>query len=118
MVHPYSSIDTFAACKELRFISSVRSDFHTTGRLLIAVHAFASHELMSVSVDETLLQRQVKSEVSRKFTTSSTTTTNNNNNNNNNNKKKKKKKKTHKILWDFEKRTDDNPDQKTLPSDN
>ena len=28
MVHPYSSIDTTAAWKKLRFILSVRSDFH------------------------------------------------------------------------------------------
>ena len=55
VVHPYSNIDTTAAWKKLRFISSVRSDFHMTNSLSIAVHAFASHVLMSVSVDETLL---------------------------------------------------------------
>ena len=30
VVHPYSSIDTTAAWKKLRFILSVRSDFHMT----------------------------------------------------------------------------------------
>ena len=48
-----------AAWKKLRFISSVRSDFHMTAGLLIAVHVFASHVLMSFSVDQTLLLRQV-----------------------------------------------------------
>ena len=38
-VHPYSSIDTPAAWKKLRFILSVRSDFHMTESLSIAVHA-------------------------------------------------------------------------------
>ena len=37
VVHPYSSIDTTAAC-----ILSVRSDFHMTDSQSIAVHAFAS----------------------------------------------------------------------------
>ena len=37
----------------------VRSDFHMTDSLLIAVHAFASHVLMSFSVDETPLPRFV-----------------------------------------------------------
>ena len=54
-VHPYSSINTTAVRKKLRFIWSVSSCFHMTGRLSIAVHAFASRMLMSVSVDETLL---------------------------------------------------------------
>ena len=52
-MHPYSSIDTIAAWKKLRIILLVRSDFHMTDSLSIAVHAFASHMLMSVSVDET-----------------------------------------------------------------
>ena len=43
--------------EKMRFILSVRSDFHMTDSLSIAVHAFASHVLMSVSVDETLLPR-------------------------------------------------------------
>ena len=30
IVHPYSSIDTTVALKELRFITSVRFDFHMT----------------------------------------------------------------------------------------
>ena len=48
-----------AAWKKLRFILSVRSDFHMTNSLSIAVHAFTCRVLMSVSVDETLLPRQV-----------------------------------------------------------
>ena len=50
VVNPYSSIDTTAAWKKLRFILSVRSDFNKTDSLSIAVHAFASHVLTSVSV--------------------------------------------------------------------
>ena len=42
VVHPYSSIVTTAAWKKLCFILSVRSDFHMTDSLLIAVHVFAS----------------------------------------------------------------------------
>ena len=57
VVHPYSSIDTITAWKKLCFILSVRSHFHMTDSLSKAVHAFASHVLMSVSVDETLLPR-------------------------------------------------------------
>ena len=56
VMHPYSSINTTAAWKKLRFILSVRSDFHMTDSQPKAVHAFASHVLMSVSVDETLLR--------------------------------------------------------------
>ena len=55
VVHPYISIDTTAAWKKLRFILSVRSDFHMTDSLSIPVHAFASLVLMSFSVDETLI---------------------------------------------------------------
>ena len=33
VVHPYSSIDTTAAWKKLRFISSVKSDFYMTDSL-------------------------------------------------------------------------------------
>ena len=40
---------------KMRFILSVRSDFHMTDNLSIAVDAFATHVLLSVSVDETLL---------------------------------------------------------------
>ena len=53
-VYPYSSIDTTAAWKKLRFILSVRSNFHMTDSQSLAVHAFASRVLMSVSVDDTL----------------------------------------------------------------
>ena len=53
VVHPYSSIDIIIAWKKLRFILSVRSDFHMTDSLLIAVHAFVSRVSISVSVDET-----------------------------------------------------------------
>ena len=55
VVHLYSSIDAISAWKKLRFILSVRSDFHMIDSLLLVVHAFASRVLMSVSVDETLL---------------------------------------------------------------
>ena len=57
VVHPYSSIDTTAALKKLRFILSVRSDFHMIDSLSIAVHAFVSRVSMSFSVDDTLLPR-------------------------------------------------------------
>ena len=57
VVHPYRSIDTTAAWKKLSFILSVRSDFHMTDSLSIAVHAFSSRVLMSFLVDETLLLR-------------------------------------------------------------
>ena len=57
VVHPYSSIDTTAAWKKLRFVLSVRSDFHMIESLSIAVHAFVSRMSMSFSVDETLLPR-------------------------------------------------------------
>ena len=57
VVHSYSSIDLTAAWKKLRFILSVKSDFHLTDSLLLAVHDFASSVSMSVSFDETLLPR-------------------------------------------------------------
>ena len=57
VVHPYSSIDTTAAWKKLRFILSVRSDFHMIESLSIAVHAFVSCVSMSFSVDDMLLPR-------------------------------------------------------------
>ena len=57
VVHPYTSIDSTAAWKNLHFILSVRSDFHMTYSVSIVVHAFASCVLMSVSVDDTLLPR-------------------------------------------------------------
>ena len=57
VVHPYSSIDTTATWKKLRFILSISSDFHITDSQSIAAHAFASRVSMSISVDETLLPR-------------------------------------------------------------
>ena len=42
VVHPYGNIDTTAAWKKLRFILSVRSDFHMIESLPIAVYAFVS----------------------------------------------------------------------------
>ena len=51
-MHPYSSIDVTAAWKKLRFISSVRSDFHIIDSLLIAVHAFVN--LVSMSLKQYL----------------------------------------------------------------
>ena len=56
-MHPYSSIDATAVWKKLRFILSVRSDFHIIDSLLIVVHAFVKLVSMSFSVDETLLPR-------------------------------------------------------------
>ena len=47
VVHPYSSIDATAAWKKLRFILSVRSDFHIINSLLIAVHGFVNLVSMS-----------------------------------------------------------------------
>ena len=52
VVHPYSSIDATTAWKKLRFILSVRSDFHIIDSLLIAAHAFVNLVSMSFSVDE------------------------------------------------------------------
>ena len=45
--------------KKLLFISSVMFDYHMTYSLSIAAHAFASHVLMSFSLDETLFLRLV-----------------------------------------------------------
>ena len=59
VVHPYSRIDTNTAWKKLHFILSDRFNFHMIDNLLIAVHAFNSHILISFSVDETLLLRYV-----------------------------------------------------------
>ena len=59
IVHLYSSIDTTTSWKKLRFILSVRSDFHMIDSLSIAIHAFVSRVSMSFSVDETLLIRKV-----------------------------------------------------------
>ena len=50
---------TTAWKKKLHFILSVRSDFHMTDSLSIAVHIFASCVLMSFLVDEMLLPRWV-----------------------------------------------------------
>ena len=57
VVHPYCSIDATAAWKKLRFILSVRSDFHIIDCLLITVHAFVNLVLMSFSVYAMLLPR-------------------------------------------------------------
>ena len=57
VVHPYNSIDTTVAWKKLRFILSVRSDFHMIDSLSMAAHAFAIRVSISFSVDETLLPR-------------------------------------------------------------
>ena len=59
VLHPYSSIDTTAAGKKLRFILSNRSDFHKNDSLSIADNAFAIRVLMSFSVDETMALRRV-----------------------------------------------------------
>ena len=57
--HSCSRIDTTAAWKKLRFILSNWSDFHMIDYRSTAIHAFASHILMSFSVDETLFLRYV-----------------------------------------------------------
>ena len=57
VVHLYSSLDTAAAWKKFRFNLSDRSDFHMINSLLIVVHAFVWHILISFSVDEMLLLR-------------------------------------------------------------
>ena len=48
----------------IAFILSDRSDFHVIDNLLIAIHVFTRHILMSLSVDEMLLPRYV----TRRFT--------------------------------------------------
>ena len=57
VVHPYSIIDKAADSKKVSFILSVKCDFHMTDSLSLALYAFTSHVLMSVSIDETLLPR-------------------------------------------------------------
>ena len=51
VVQPYSSIDATAAWKKLRFILSVRSDFHIIDSLLIAVHAFVEKPFIFYGFD-------------------------------------------------------------------
>ena len=50
-MHPYSSIDTTAAWKKLRFILSVRSDVHMIDSLSIAVHVFVSRVKYNTSLN-------------------------------------------------------------------
>ena len=57
VVHPYSSIDVTAVWKKLRFILSVRSDFHIIDSLLITVHAFVS--LVSIDGNYTRMLRAI-----------------------------------------------------------
>ena len=59
VVHPYSSIDVTAAWKKLRFILSVRSDFHIIDSLLIAVHAFVN--LVSMSLQQSTRRKLKRS---------------------------------------------------------
>ena len=59
VVHPYSSMNSIAAWKNLPFILSDRSVFYRNDSQSKAVHAFASHVLLSFSVDEMLLLRYV-----------------------------------------------------------
>ena len=56
-MHPYSGIDIATAWKKSDFISLERSDFYMMDNLSVAVHAFARHMLLSLSVDEILLLR-------------------------------------------------------------
>ena len=55
VVHAYSSMNTTAAWKKLRFMLLDGSDFHMTDNQSIAYLAFASRVLMSFSINETLL---------------------------------------------------------------
>ena len=50
VVHPYSSIDTTAAGKKLRFILLVRSDFHMIDSLSIAVACVGVCVCLSVCI--------------------------------------------------------------------
>ena len=59
VVYLYSSMSTITTWKKLHFVLSERSDFQITDSLSIAVYAFASHVLVSFSVDEMLLLRKV-----------------------------------------------------------
>ena len=54
MVDSYSNMDTTAAWKKLPFYLLGWSDLHIIDRLSIAVYAFASHVVMTFSVDEML----------------------------------------------------------------
>ena len=54
-MYPYSSIDTTAAWKKLRFILSVRFDFYMTDSLLVAAleaikQAFAQKMISSLAI--------------------------------------------------------------------
>ena len=55
----HTAVSTRPLLGRNRLILSVRSDFHMTDSLSIAVHAFVSRVSMSFSVDETLLPRYV-----------------------------------------------------------
>ena len=59
VVYLYSSIDTSATGKKSRFNLSDESEFHIIDILLIAVHIFSWHLLISLSVDEMRLLRYV-----------------------------------------------------------
>ena len=59
VVHRYYRNDTTAAWKKLHFILLYKPDFHVIDNQSIAVFAFANLILMSFSVDEMLLLRQV-----------------------------------------------------------
>ena len=56
-VHPFSISATTTAWEKKRFILSERSDFYMIDNLLIAIYAFLTHMLTSLSVDEMLLPR-------------------------------------------------------------
>ena len=57
VVYLYSSIDTTPSWKKFHFNLLHRSDFQMFNSLSTAVHTFASHILISLSVDEMLLLR-------------------------------------------------------------
>ena len=59
-VHPYSSTDTATVLKKSSFILSEASDFHMIDNLSIAVNVLTRRMLTSLSLDETLLPRNVE----------------------------------------------------------
>ena len=58
-MHPCSSTDLFTVWEKSCFILSEKSDIHMIDHLSIADHAFLTHMLTSLSVDEILLLRYV-----------------------------------------------------------
>ena len=59
VVHPYSSIDTTAVWKKLRFIFSVRFDFHMIDSLSITVHALVACRCLLSTTSQILTIRRI-----------------------------------------------------------